>query len=725
MERSSMLKDRALELAHRGFKVFPCRPNEKIPAVKNWNVVATSDESKVKSWFMNDFNIAIHADELDGKNLVVIDVDTKKDYNGFDTLSSLGIELPDTYSVSTPSGGKHFYFLSDEEFANGTKVLGKGIDVRARNGYVMAPGSSIDGVEYTVDRNVSILDLPDDIKYLLKKKVEYSRDYVIQDSEINSDYAKQRFIDYLSAHKEAVSEGERTTEAYKRACKGKDFGLEAPSTLEVMEEFFHTSPPMDTSDLIHAVRSAYQYGKSPIGFDAPEKVFETLPLDLDKNYLHQMNKEYAVLFEGKDIWYLREFFKDGKRVDYKLYGPNAFKIYMANKLLEVDGGKKISILKQWLEWKGRREYTEMVCDPSNTCSKTIFNTWMGFEQEIKDPKDFDAVEKYSVELFDNHLKENISNNDHSFYLWITGYLANIIQHPTKKYPNAAILKGEKGTGKSLLIDIMREVLGSKHVVSVSDLNSVVGDFNSVVADKLLINIDEAYWAGNKSVDAPIKHLISTEYLTIKEKYRQERIVRWYGRVISTTNDEHAAIVTQEERRYSIKTVNPEAKYLKALLEKTAEVCKSKKGANAIFNYLRTWDLSQTNLKTACVTKELIEQKTLNLDPVHQAWYCFLMDEKLGNIVWTDGEEISFTQMSLEIISHIRIHFPRTFKYPSHDRIGRQLHNLCPSLKSERRALGKSRERVKILPSLDQARREFAAFLNTDSVDWGDDLEDHI
>lgn len=720
MERSNMLKDIALDLARRGFKLFPCHSNDKVPAVKRWNDVATTDETKVKSWFINDYNIGIHADEYQGKNLVIIDVDTKNNVDGFDTLNKLGIDMPETFTVSTPSGGKHFYFLSDEIFSNGTKVLGKGIDVRAKGGYVVAPGSSIDGKEYAIENDSPITELPDNIKNLLKRKTENVIAYEPQDGEINIDYAKQRFKDYLEQNKHLVNEGERNTEAFKRACKAKDFGLDAQTTLDLMENLFLTHPPMDTEELIHAVRSAFKYGKNPLGIDAPEKIFSSLPFITGASYLDEMNKRYAILFDGGNTWYIEEFYKNGVRTGYMMHGAAAFKVLLANKFVYADGGKKMSVHNKWIEWPNRREYHKIAWDPSNSTPKDVFNTWTGFSQTLKDPKDFDEYENYAIELFTTHLKENLSNGDSSFYIWLTGFLANIIQHPTKKYPNAVILKGDKGTGKSLLIDIMREVIGEKYVVSISDLNSAVGNFNSVVNEKLLINIDEAYWAGNKSVDAPIKHLISTEHLTIKEKFKPERIIPWYGRIISTTNNEHAALVTQEERRYAIKTVNSDAKHLKALLEKVAKVCKSPKGACAIFNYLRSWDLSQVNLRHACVTKELVEQKTLNLEPVHQAWYTLLVEEKLGNINWVEGESISFHQMYLEIINHVRCHFPRSYKYPLSHFVSKAIHAVCPSLKSKRITNDSGRDTVKIFPSLQEARKEFANFLNMDAIEWGED-----
>ena len=41
----------ALALAARGFPVFPCRPNTKVPAAKGWQRAATTDTHRIVAWW--------------------------------------------------------------------------------------------------------------------------------------------------------------------------------------------------------------------------------------------------------------------------------------------------------------------------------------------------------------------------------------------------------------------------------------------------------------------------------------------------------------------------------------------------------------------------------------------------------------------------------------------------------------------------------------------------
>jgi hypothetical protein len=87
--------------------------------------------------------------------------------SGLDVLAVVaeraGQPLPlDTRTVTTPSGGLHLYYAapSDVEYRNTAGRLGWHIDTRAHGGYVVAPGSVVDGCRYGVTEAVPVAELP-------------------------------------------------------------------------------------------------------------------------------------------------------------------------------------------------------------------------------------------------------------------------------------------------------------------------------------------------------------------------------------------------------------------------------------------------------------------------------------------------------------------------------------------------------------------------------------
>jgi hypothetical protein len=175
----------ALRAVARGWPVFPLYPYSKYPAVADWNNRATCDLDELTRWWASaPFNIGI---ACQAAGLVVIDLDAARGRaapppwaqlgvtHGSDVLRILAARAGqpdpiDTYTVDTPSGGQHRYFLAptDRELRNTTGQtsggLGFCIDTRAAGGAIIAAGSvrRINGTPrlYRVVRDVDPVALP-------------------------------------------------------------------------------------------------------------------------------------------------------------------------------------------------------------------------------------------------------------------------------------------------------------------------------------------------------------------------------------------------------------------------------------------------------------------------------------------------------------------------------------------------------------------------------------
>jgi hypothetical protein len=160
------LREAALWLAAHGFHVFPLTPDSKRPAIKDWEHAATRHPGTIRHhWAHRPLNIGIACGP---SRLVVIDLDTAKPGNhaptewqqpgihdGSDVFATLSGQAqaafpPDTFTVATPSGGTHFYHHTTEGLGlhNTASKIGWLVDTRANGGYVVAPGSIINGTRY-------------------------------------------------------------------------------------------------------------------------------------------------------------------------------------------------------------------------------------------------------------------------------------------------------------------------------------------------------------------------------------------------------------------------------------------------------------------------------------------------------------------------------------------------------------------------------------------------
>lgn len=158
MSAAPNLMRAALDLASKGYLVFPLRPGTKLPFRGSHGFEdASNDPEQLATWWGERprANVAIATGH---GGLFVLDVDVKDGKPGLASLDALiaktGLDLARCAIVDTPSGGLHLYFR-DERLAQlglSAKWLGDGLDgldVRGVGGYVVAPPSVIDGKAYS------------------------------------------------------------------------------------------------------------------------------------------------------------------------------------------------------------------------------------------------------------------------------------------------------------------------------------------------------------------------------------------------------------------------------------------------------------------------------------------------------------------------------------------------------------------------------------------------
>lgn len=131
------------------WRVVPVTPGSKVPAVRDWVNVATTDPAVIDGWWNSlefaNCGVAIVTGRKSG--LWVLDVDVANGKVGLETLKALIAEhgegkLPDTLVTRTPTGGFHYFWQYPqgvEVYNSASNRLGAGLDVRGEGGQVNAP----------------------------------------------------------------------------------------------------------------------------------------------------------------------------------------------------------------------------------------------------------------------------------------------------------------------------------------------------------------------------------------------------------------------------------------------------------------------------------------------------------------------------------------------------------------------------------------------------------
>ena len=135
-----------------GFKTLPIRPGTKEPATAHGVKDATIDDVATDAWY------GMHPDHgigVSGEGFVIFDFDVHEGVDGRDELYDW--PLPDTLSQTTPSGGYHLFFRTDQQIR--PSVNSKlAVDVRGWHSYVVCaptPGYAFE------DEDAEIADADD------------------------------------------------------------------------------------------------------------------------------------------------------------------------------------------------------------------------------------------------------------------------------------------------------------------------------------------------------------------------------------------------------------------------------------------------------------------------------------------------------------------------------------------------------------------------------------
>lgn len=176
----------------QNLKIFPVQQNGKTPLIQKWQEDCSSDFMQILYWseHAKNCNWGLPATQ---NNLFIIDLDVhdieKNGVKNFEKLmKQLGITYIDTMMQTTPSGGVHLIYQTNELLKNVPNCSNAfadypGIDIRT-DGYIVVEPSVINGKKYTFSNNLPPMPMPVLLQqYILdnvgtkeeKKKSQYTK----------------------------------------------------------------------------------------------------------------------------------------------------------------------------------------------------------------------------------------------------------------------------------------------------------------------------------------------------------------------------------------------------------------------------------------------------------------------------------------------------------------------------------------------------------------------
>jgi hypothetical protein len=356
--------------------------------------------------------------------------------------------------------------------------------------------------------------------------------------------------------------------------------------------------------------------------------------------LREMNERHAVVYlNGKTVVLTEN--PDGS---ISLGDRRSLSDYYANvKVIHGTEGKPIGLGDAWFEWEKRREYRSIVFRPDRPTQPGEYNLWRGWIEA--DPRG-----ESGCPLILRHIREVICNGNAIVARWVLAWCAHMVQKPGEKVGTSLVIKGLKGAGKDTLPLYLGRMMG-RGFFSATNSDQVVGTFNALIADRLLVNLEEGVFGGSHKSDSILKALVTSPKALINQKFTPVYEIDSFHRVTITSNSFRPTNVTTDERRWLVLETSEsrlgDRAYFNAIYKEL-----DSGGAACLLHYLRNYDISGYDLRFAPRTDAATEQVTETLEGVDAWWRDVIQSETLPNGVekvtlegndWSNTTQVADTE----------------------------------------------------------------------------------
>lgn len=423
--------------------------------------------------------------------------------------------------------------------------------------------------------------------------------------------------------------------------------------------------------------------------------------------LERLNREYAIV--GGTIWRTPE-----GGTPYPMRRQQWLD-HLANQAVIVNG-KSVKLSTLWMNWSHRRTYNRCVFNPALPPFSAVpsddgegddLNLWPGLATV--------PALGGSCDRFLDHLRFGVANGDETAYRWVLQWLAAIVQQPERRPGTALVLRGRQGTGKTVVGMVMRRLLGGGLHLLLAQPEAVTGKFNAQHEGKLLLQAEEAFYAGDKKQVGALKHMITSDFVSIERKGVDPVVLPNYARLLVTSNERWIIPAGESERRFTVLDVSNahahDSAYHNAMHEQLDAGGYARLMHHLLHEVEVDWDFIGRPLANAALRDQQLE----SLDAEHQWWLGILTTGFLPD----DAGGTGCTPCASLFDSYaggVRSAYNR----PTKAKLGRFMSSVGAA--RVRPASAGKREREYQLPSLRDARATFASRFAI-APDWPDPESD--
>jgi hypothetical protein len=275
---------------------------------------------------------------------------------------------------------------------------------------------------------------------------------------------------------------------------------------------------------------------------------------------------------------------------------NDFKAFHLKRKKSVSDGqntRQVGMGQWWINHPERRQYDGVVYAPGGAPDH-MFNLWTGFGCT--------PIEGECGSYLD-HLHNNICGGNREHFEYLFNWMAYAVQYPERPGGVAVVMRGREGTGKGVAAKEFGKLFGS-HFRHVCHAKHLTGHFNAHLQQCSVLFADEAFFAGDRSHESPLKALITEETMLIEPKGVDSYAVQ---NCVHLSNADWVIPTGADARRYFVLNVG-DARMQDGRYFHTLNSQMNNGGREALLYRLQNTDLTSFDVRKVPQTEALAQQK---------------------------------------------------------------------------------------------------------------------
>lgn len=317
----------------------------------------------------------------------------------------------------------------------------------------------------------------------------------------------------------------------------------------------------------------------------------------------KFEEDYSLAFIQNNVSYS---YKINNKINF--YSPTEMSHMFINEFV----GKN-PFWSMWVKDPEKQTFADIGVFPHDVqCPENILNLWTGYDAEKLPVSDAD------ISPMLDHLKTLLKTEE--VYNHALDWFANMLQFPSSR-SIMMIWKSAEGTGKSIVLDFIRAIMGAHLSAEIADAKEdLFGRFNDNLAGKVFENINET----NRQIMLPfiekLKTMITSPTINIEAKGQKKYTLPNMLHFVMTLNPDNPLPIQEGSRRFSYIECSEELIGNFEYFNNLCEWVTKKTNQRAFYQFLMERPVKKTlTIKDIPITEDMQKIYDLNRDPVED--YC--------------------------------------------------------------------------------------------------------